>query len=171
MRSLFGRGDREGYPVEYEHPTQGIASAFLRAIATDDARGIWDRLSRETRGLLEGLDAARSGQPLHAAAGLEDDETVRRVVAPLRSAAIAALGGAPRVNTMGVSAARLAESNTAFVLLLPDFGEERIVSENDWRPGHLLAFVHESREWRVDLGRTRALSAEAAVPDPLGSVR
>ena len=42
----------------------------------------------------------------------------------------------------------------AYVLLLPEFGEERIVAADEWRPAHLLAFVYESREWLVDLGRT-----------------
>jgi len=37
--------------------------------------------------------------------------------------------------------------------------------------GHLLAFVHESREWLVDLGRTAELSADAELPDPLGQIR
>jgi hypothetical protein len=55
--------------------------------------------------------------------------------------------------------------------MLPEFGEERIVTENDWRPTNLLAFVHESREWLIDLGRTAELSAEAELPDPLGAIR
>jgi hypothetical protein len=57
------------------------------------------------------------------------------------------------------------------VLLLPDFGDERIVAEPDWKPSHLLAFVHESREWLIDLGRTAELSAEAELPSPLGVTR
>jgi len=47
----------------------------------------------------------------------------------------------------------------------------RIVREEEWRPAHLLAFVHESRDWLVDLGRTAELSADAELPDPLGAVR
>ena len=71
----------------------------------------------------------------------------------------------------GVSGARLVDRATAYVLLLPDFGEERIVAETDWRPSHLVAFVHESREWLIDLGRTAELSAEADLPNPLGVTR
>ena len=154
----------------FEHPTQAIASAFLRAVADDDPRAVWERLSRETRGLLEGLRAARSGLALHeAAAG--DDETLREVVSPLRSAALRTLGGEARVLAFGVSGARVVDRQTAYVLLLPDVEKEGILSEGDWRPSHLIAFVHESREWLVDLGRTSALSAEAGLPDSLGIVR
>lgn len=168
--ALFRRR-RGGYPVEYEHPTQLVASAFLRALVTDDAGAAWRRLSRETRGLLEGLHAARSGRPLARAAGTADDDGgLAGVVAPLRAAALAALGGAERVNAFGVSAARIVDRHTAYVLLLPDFGEERIVAEADWRPSHLLAFVHEGREWLVDIASTARLSAEAELPDPLGDV-
>ena len=56
-------------------------------------------------------------------------------------------------------------------ILLPDFGDERVVSEQEWRPSHLLAFVHESREWVVDIGKTAELSADAELPDPLGAIR
>ena len=59
----------------------------------------------------------------------------------------------------------------ACMLLLPDFGEERIVTEVDWKPSHVLAFVHELREWLVDLGRTAELSVEAELPDPLGAIK
>ncbi len=45
------------------------------------------------------------------------------------------------------------------------------MSEAEWKPSHLLAFVHESREWLVDIGRTAALSADAGLPDPLGAIR
>lgn len=179
IRSLFRRR-RGGYPVEYEHATQGIASAFLRAIAEDDAEAMWERLSRESRGLLEGRYAARAGLPLHAAAGAggtDGDARVREILAPLRASALAALGGPERVNAFGVSAARAVDRRTAYVLLLEDFGEERIVAEEDWRPSHLLAFVHESgapqggsADWLVDLGRTASLSTEAQLPDPLGAV-
>jgi hypothetical protein len=75
------------------------------------------------------------------------------------------------VGGFGISAARLVDRATAYVLLLPDFGEERIVAESDWRPSHLLAFVYESREWLVDLGRTAELSSAADLPDPLGAIR
>ena len=57
------------------------------------------------------------------------------------------------------------------MLLLPEFGEERVVSEGEWKPSHLLAFVHESREWLLDLGRTAELSSDAELPDPLGGIR
>ena len=69
-----------------------------------------------------------------------------------------------------MSAARLVDRATAYVLLLPDFGEERMVSEEEWKPSHLLAFVHESREWLVDLARTAALSADAELPSPFGAI-
>ena len=156
--------------VEFEHPTQAIASAFLRALADDDPRAAWEKLSRETRGLLEGLRAARSGLALHEAAA-DDDETLRAVVAPLRDAAVASLGGAARVLAFGVSGARVVDRHTVYVLLLPDVEREGLLVESDWRPSHLIAFVNESREWLVDLGRTAALSAEAGLPDPLGIVR
>ena len=42
------------YKVAYEHPTQLLASTFLRALALDDHAVVWERLSRESRGLLEG---------------------------------------------------------------------------------------------------------------------
>jgi hypothetical protein len=57
------------------------------------------------------------------------------------------------------------------VLLLPDFGDERVVSEAEWRPSHLLAFVHEARDWQVDIAKTAELSADAELPDPLGAIR
>jgi len=82
-----------------------------------------------------------------------------------------ALGGAERMGGFGVSGARLVDRATAYVLLLPDFGDERIVTESDWKPSHLLAFVHESREWLIDLGRTAELSSEAELPNPLGVTR
>jgi hypothetical protein len=135
---------------------------------------VWERLSRETRGLLEGLYAARADVALDRAAGVEPtgaDARLADVTAPLRASVLAALGGAERVGGFGVSGARIVDRATAYVLLIPDFGDERIVSESDWRPSHLLAFVHESREWLIDLGRTAELSAEAELPDPLGAIR
>jgi len=160
--------------IQFEHPTQLAASTFLRAVAENDAAAMWETLSRETRGLLEGLYAARSAVALQHAAGVEssgEDARLAEVVAPLRVSVIAALGGAERMGGFGVSGARLVDRATAYVLLLPDFGEERIVAETDWRPSHLLAFVHESREWLIDLGRTAELSAEADLPNPLGVTR
>jgi len=160
--------------IQFEHPTQLAASTFLRAVAENDAAAMWEKLSRETRGLLEGLYAARSAVALQHAAGVESSGEAARlaeVVAPLRVSVIAALGGAERMGGFGVSGARLVDRATAYVLLLPDFGEERIVAETDWRPSHLVAFVHESREWLIDLGRTAELSAEADLPNPLGVTR
>jgi len=160
--------------IQFEHPTQLAASTFLRAVSEDDASAMWERLSRETRGLLEGLYAARSSVALQNAAGVETsglDARLAEVVAPLRASVVAALGGAESLGGFGVSGARLVDRATAYVLLLPDFGEERIVTEGDWRPSHLLAFVYESREWLVDLGRTAELSADASLPNPLGVTR
>jgi hypothetical protein len=160
--------------IQFEHPTQLAASTFLRAVSEDDASAMWEKLSRETRGLLEGLYAAHSSVALQHAAGVEPsglDARLAEVVAPLRSSVIAALGGAERMGGFGVSGARLVDRATAYVLLLPDFGDERIVAESDWKPSHLLAFVYESREWLVDLGRTAELSSEAELPNPLGVTR
>jgi len=56
--------------IQFEHPTQIAASTFLRAVAENDAAAVWERLSRETRGLLEGLYAARSAVALQHAAGV-----------------------------------------------------------------------------------------------------
>jgi len=160
--------------IQFEHPTQLAASTFLRAVSENDASAMWEKLSRETRGLLEGLYAARSSVALQHAAGVEPtglDARLAEVVAPLRASVMAALGGTARMGGFGVSGARLVDRATAYVLLLPDFGDERIVSETDWKPSHLLAFVHESREWLIDLGRTADLSAEAELPNPLGVTR
>jgi hypothetical protein len=164
----------KGPKIQFEHPTQIAASTFLRAVSDDDAAAMWEKLSRETRGLLEGLYAARAAVALQHAAGVEstvEDARLAEVVAPLRLSVIAALGGADRLGGYGVSGARLVDRATAYVLLLPDFGDERIVTETDWKPSHLLAFVHESREWLLDLGRTAELSAEAELPNPLGVTR
>lgn len=176
MRRFLRRGERDtaGIPVAFEHPTQLGAATFLRAVAEGDLSLIWERLSRESRGLLEGRYAARSGVSLARAAGVGEevaDSRLERVVAPLRASILRALGGDKRVGAMGVSAARQPARRQAFVLLLPDFGEERMATEEDWRPGHLLAFIHEEREWRVDIGLTATLSAEAGLPDPLGGLR
>jgi len=160
--------------IQFEHPTQMAASTFLRAVSENDAALMWEKLSRETRGLLEGLYAAHSAVALQHAAGVEPsgaDARLDEVIAPLRVSVVAALGGAERVGGFGVSGARLVDRATAYVLLLPDFGEERIVTEGDWRPSHLLAFVYESREWLIDLGRTAELSSEAELPNPLGVTR
>jgi hypothetical protein len=161
------------YRVQYEHPTQLLASTFLRAVATDDAPVLWERLSRETHGLLEGRYAAHARIALHRAAGVGVDPADARLaeaVRPLRDAVLAAAGGPERLLGLGVSAARLVDRETVFVLLLLEFGEERIVREEEWRPAHLLAFVHESREWLLDLGATAELSEEAELPDLLGEI-
>lgn len=163
-----------GLKVAFEHPTQLLASTFLRALAEGDAAAVWGRLSRESRGLLEGMYAQRANVAAHHAAGVgaeEGDERLADVIAPLRGSALRASGGAERVLAFGVSAARVIDRSSAYVLLLPEFGEERIVAEEEWRPAHLLAFVYESREWLVDLGSTAVLSADAGLPDPLGEVR
>ncbi len=163
-----------GPKIQFEHPTQIAASTFLRAVSDNDAAAMWEKLSRETRGLLEGLYAARSAVALQHAAGVEssvEDARLAEVVAPLRVSVIAALGGAERMGGFGVSGARLVDRATAYVLLLPDFGDERIVTVTDWKPSHLLAFVYESREWLIDLGRTAELSSEAELPNPLGVTR
>ncbi|HEX9436057.1 MAG TPA: hypothetical protein VGA16_02710 [Candidatus Limnocylindria bacterium] len=157
--------------AELEHPAQGLASAFLRAIAEDDPAAVWERLSRETRGLLEGLHAARAGHALHEAAAPDAVDRLREVLAPLRASALEVLGGPERLGRFGVSGTRVVDRQTAYVLLIPDVEKEGLLTEADWRPAHLIAFVHESREWLIDLGRTAALSAEAGLPDPLGIVR
>ena len=160
--------------IQFEHPTQLTATSFLQAVASDEAATIWECLSRETRGLLEGHYAARAAVALHNAAGVApsgEDARLALVVAPLRESIVGALGGAQVLGGYGVSGARIVDRATAYVLLLPDFGEERIVAEADWKPSHLLAFVHESREWLVDLGRTAELSVDAGLPDPLGAIK
>ena len=157
--------------LQFDHPTQASASTFLQAIVAGDAATVWAHLSRETRGLLEGLYAARAGVALRNAAGVDASAADARlvdIVAPLRASALAVLGVPARVGTFGISAARLVDRRTAYVLLLPEFGDERVVSEAEWRPSHLLAFVHESREWLVDLAKTAELSADAELPDLLG---
>lgn len=160
--------------LQFDHPTQTNASTFLQAIVTDDAAAVWAHLSRETRGLLEGLYAGRVGLALHRAAGVDGssgDARLAEMVAPLRGSVLSALGGPEKIGGYGVAGARLVDRNTAYVLLLPDFGDERVVTEDEWRPSHLLAFVHESREWLVDLGKTAELSADAELPDLLGAIR
>lgn len=166
-----GRGDGP-VPVAFEHPTQLGAAAFLRAVLEGDLARMWEALSRESRGLLEGRYASRLGVSLARAAGVgetvEADARLAQVAGPLRESVLAALGGEAGVGAMGISAARQPSRRQVYVLLLPDFGEERIATEQDWRPAHLLAFVYEEREWRVDIGLTAALSAEAGLSDPLG---
>ena len=160
--------------VALEHPAQQLASTFLRALAQGEPEPAWAVLSREGRGLLEGLYAARANVLLQRAAGVGaegPDDRLAEVIAPLRAAALRACGGAARMLGLGVSAARLPDRHSAYVLLLPDFGEGRIVDESEWRPAHLLAFAYESREWLVDLGLTSDLSAQAGLPDPLGEIR
>jgi hypothetical protein len=160
--------------LQFDHPTQLAASTFLRAIANGDSKTVWSALSRETRGLLEGLYAARANVTLRVAAGVDGsgaDARLAEVIVPLRDAVLDSLGGAAKVNGYGVSGARLADRVTTYVLLLPDFGEERVVDEAAWKPSHLLAFVHESREWLIDLARTAELSADAGLPDPLGGTK
>jgi hypothetical protein len=160
--------------LQFDHPTQTSASTFLQAIVAGDAAATWAHLSLETRGLLEGLYAGHAGLALHRAAGVDGssgDARLSEMVTPLQGSVLSALGGREKVGAYGISGARLVDRNTAYVLLLPDFGDERVVSEAEWRPSHLLAFVHESREWLVDLGKTSELSADAELPDLLGAIR
>jgi len=160
--------------LQFDHPTQTSASLFLKAIATGDAATIWASLSRETRGLLEGLYAGHAGLALHRAAGVDaspGDARLIEMVAPLKASVLSAIGGVEKIGGYGVAGARLVDRNTAYVLLLPDFGDERVVTEDEWKPSHLLAFVHESRDWLVDIGKTSELSADAELPDLLGAIR
>ena len=174
MRFLFRRRtDPSGYAVHYEHATQPLAATFLKAAAEADLALLWDALSRETRGLLEGRYASRRGLRLSRAARVgdpDDDGRLTEVAGPLAASLLAALGGVARVNAMGVSAARLMSRAQAFVLLLQDFAGGTFVREEEWKPAHLLGFVYENREWKVDLGLTAMLSAEAGLPDPLGAL-
>jgi hypothetical protein len=159
--------------LQFEHPTQLAASTFLRAVWEGDAIAMWTALSRESRGLLQGLYAARAGVSLRSASGVQVDGTDERLgamLAPLRATILEALGGAERIGGYGVSNARLLDRHTAYVLLLPDFGEERVVSETEWKPSHVLGFVYESREWAIDIARTAELSSDAELPDPLGGL-
>ena len=100
----------KGPKIQFEHPTQIAASTFLRAVSDNDAAAMWEKLSRETRGLLEGLYAARSAVALQHAAGVEPtglDARLAEVVAPLLVSVIAALGGAEQMGGFGVSGARV----------------------------------------------------------------
>ncbi len=175
MSFLFRRRtDPSGYAVHYEHATQPLAATFLKAAAEGDLALLWEALSRESRGLLEGRYASRVGLRLARAAHVGDaldDARTAEVAGPLAASIVAALGGAAKVNAMGVSAARIASRAEAFVLLLPEFRGGTFVREEEWRPAHLLGFVYENREWKVDLGFTAALSEEAGLPDPLGDIR
>ena len=160
--------------LQFDHPTQTSASMFLQAVAAGDAATIWANLSRETRGLLEGLYAGHAGVALHRAAGVDGssgDARLSEVVAPLQGSVLSALGGSDKIGGYGVSGARLVDRHTAYVLLLPEFGDERVVTEDEWKPSHLIAFVNESRDWLVDIGKTSELSADAELPDPLGAIR
>ncbi len=166
--------DAAGYPVHYEHATQPLAASFLRAAAEDDLAAFWGALSSESQGLLEGRYASRHGVRLAGAAGVgreSGDERLREVATPLAASLRAALGGVHAVNAIAVSAARMLSHGEAFVLLLPRFAGDGFVREDEWRPGHLLGFVYEDREWKVDLGLTAELSADADLPDPLGELR
>ena len=159
--------------LQWEHPTQLAASTFLRAVGEGDAVAMWAALSRESRGLLQGLYAARANVSLRSASGVEADGTDERlgmILAPLRVAVLQALGGGERIGGYGVSNARLLDRHTAYVLLLPDFGDERVVTEEEWKPSHLLGFVYESRDWAIDIARTAELSSDAELPDPLGGI-
>jgi hypothetical protein len=175
MRLFRRREDRDaaGYAVHYEHATQPLAARFLKAAAESDLGAMWDLLSLESRGLLEGRYATNERLRLSRAAqvGAEDgDARLTAVAGPLAAGIVRALGGPPRVNAMGVSAARLLSRGEAFVLLLPDVEGSALVREEEWKPAHLLGFVYENRDWKVDLGLTASLSEEAELPDPLGEL-
>jgi hypothetical protein len=171
---LFRRPTRDaaGYEVHFEHPTQPLAASFLKAAAEGRHEAVWGALSHETRGLLEGRYASRLGLRLASASGVGDEEGDARVgelAGPVALAIVTALGGPDAVNATAVSAARLLTRREVFVLLLPRFdGASTFVREEEWKPGHVLGFVYEDREWRVDLGLTATLSDDAGLPDPLG---
>ena len=172
---LFRRPPRDaaGYEVHYEHATQPLAAGFLKAAAEGDLATLWSSLSLESRGLLEGRYAAQRALRLARAAGVGDedgDARLAEVAGPLAASVVAALGGVPRVNATGVSAARLLSRGEAFVLLLPEVAASAFVREEEWKPAHLLGFVYENREWKVDVGLTATLSEEAGLPDPLGEL-
>ncbi len=174
MTRFLRRRDDSAPRTQLEHPAQLLAATLLRAVAEDDPGRLWAALSLESQGLLEGRYALRAGIGLARAAGVGDGEGDARlapVVAPLRATLLAELGGESGVAAMGVSLARVLSRARAYVLLLPEFGEERVVREDEWRPSYLLAFVCEEREWRLDLGLTALLSAEAELPDPVGKLR
>ena len=102
--------------MQFDHPTQTSASTFLQAVVAGDAPAIWAHLSRETRGLLQGLYAAAAGVALRNAAGVDGtaaDARLVEIVAPLRESVIAALGGIDLVGGYGISGARLADRSTA----------------------------------------------------------
>jgi len=105
------------YKVAYEHPTQLLASTFLRALAEDDGAVVWERLSRESRGLLEGRYAAAARIALHRAASIEagdGDARLAEVVAPVRASALGVLGRPELLLSLGASAARLGRRGGAF---------------------------------------------------------
>jgi len=173
---LFRRPTRDaaGYEVHFEHPTQPLAAAFLKAAADERHEDVWSALSKESRGLLEGRYASRLGLRLAHASGVgdaADDARVAEIAGPIAASIVATLGGAEAVNATAVSAARLLARGEVFVLLLPRFERENtFVREEDWKPGHVLGFVYEDREWRVDIGLTATLSEDAELPDPLGGI-
>jgi hypothetical protein len=174
MTFFRGRRDDGGFAVHYEHATQPLAASFLKAAVEGDVVRLWEALSRESRGLLEGRYASRTGLRLARAAHVgeePDDARVPEIAGPLGSSILRALGGAEKVNAFAVSAARVISRGEAFVLLLPEFQGGTFVREEEWRPAHVLGFVYENREWKVDLGLTASLSEEAALPDPLGELR
>lgn len=168
------RTDQGGFAVHYEHATQPLAAAFLKAAVEGDLAVLWESLSRESRGLLEGRYATRTGLRLARVAHVgeePDDARLAEIAGPLGASIVSALGGVGKVNAVAVSAARLLSRGEAFVLLLPEFQGGTFVREEEWRPAHVLGFVHENREWKVDLGLTASLSEESALPDPLGELR
>jgi hypothetical protein len=143
------------------------------ATAADDAGfeliAVPEAWGREAFALL-GYLAARTTR-VRLATGIVNVYSRTPALIAMAAATLDELSDGRAVLGLGVSGARVVDRDTVYVLLLPEFGDERIVAESEWRPSHLLAFVHESREWLVDLGRTSELSAEADLPDPLGAIR
>ena len=162
------------YRVAFEHPTQLLASTFLRALAENNGPVVWERLSRESRGLLEGRYAAGARIALHRAASIEADGADARlaeVVGPVRESALGVLGGAAQLLSLGVSAARLVDRGVAYVLLLPEFGEERIVAADGMAPrAPARVRVRVARVARRPRPHRRALRRRRAA-DPLGLIR
>ena len=70
--SELGHAARLGCTTVKVFPAATLGGpAFLRAVSDNDAAAMWEKLSGETRGLLEGLYAARSAVALQHAAGVE----------------------------------------------------------------------------------------------------
>ena len=156
--------ERENLAPLLDEITSALAGRTYEVIVVDDG---------STDGTLQELKALRAKHPQLRVLALERNSG--------QTAAFAAgfhAARAPIVISLDADLqndptdiARLVDRQTAYVLLLPDFGDERVVTEDEWRPSHLLAFVNESREWLVDIGKTAELAADAELPDLLGAIR